>query len=461
MTNKSILEFDVSCLDGAVVELYHFGQVVDAGVCSSTSIRMSYTPASNGRYELNVKQTVAPGTPSYSNGSLEVTVDTLAPPAPITSTLSSDTNVLGDAVTSDQTLVFDGSSEPNTWVEFVSAPFSSSAELAVDQTGVWSLDYTATTLAEGSYGLIAKATDLAGNESANALNFAITVDITAPGNPTVNTLTTTDATPNVTGTYDNADNNYLTVTLNGTTYAQGINAELSVGGGTWQLQVPAPMAVGTYNVSVTSRDLAGNPSSDVTNNELQITSGGGVGFDGSACSGPDSDGDGVPDECDNCIGDKNPLQKDENRDGLGDRCDPTNITPYSPAYVKWNTYIKQWNFLELIAPGDEPMEVRVTVLNLLGQELIQTVVNIPAGSEMDVDINQLLRTACTDNNGPNCSGFSDSDGDGLIDSYGLVKVEFDNSDPDNSLVGRLTNYRPDPAGQPGVEGQSFSFAPDP
>ena len=181
---------------------------------------------------------------------------------------------------------------------------------------------------------------------------------------------------------------------------------------------------------------------------------------GSDDSGDDGSGGGDGDGGDSSgEGDGDGGDGSGDGDGDGDSGGPTtDATPSSPVYVKWNTYIRQWNFLELIAAGENPMEARLIVLNLLGQELIRTVVNIPAGSELDVDINQLLRTACTDSSSPNCDGFNDSDGDGLIDSYGLVRVEYDDSDPENRLVGRLTNYRPDPAGQPGVIGQSFSFA---
>src|SRR5690606_6309825 len=47
---------------------------------------------------------------------------------------------------------------------------------------------------------------------------------------------------------------------------------------------------------------------------------------GLACLG-DYDGDGVPDFWDNCIFVKNPDQRDSNGNGIGDACDTTNPNP--------------------------------------------------------------------------------------------------------------------------------------
>lgn len=53
------------------------------------------------------------------------------------------------------------------------------------------------------------------------------------------------------------------------------------------------------------------------------------------CSGPDTDGDGVPDACDNCRLVKNPDQADTDFDGRGDVCDNC-PTRYNPGWANSN-----------------------------------------------------------------------------------------------------------------------------
>jgi hypothetical protein len=94
-----------------------------------------------------------------------------------------------------------------------------------------------------------------------------TVDTTAPTG-TVTTLSTSDTTPPLSGTLGETGLT-VTVTVNG----QGPYTA-TVSGTTWTLAdntITPALAVGTYNVTLTITDAAGNAGNDSTNNELTIT----------------------------------------------------------------------------------------------------------------------------------------------------------------------------------------------
>ncbi len=125
----------------------------------------------------------------------------------------------------------------------------------------------------------------------------------------------------------------------------------------------------------------------------------------------------------------------------------------TPAHTKFNTYLNQWNYLELISAGSKPIDVRVRLFNLLGQELVSVVANLAANSQRDIDVNTLLKNACISH--PSlCTSFPDLDGNGVPDTYGLIRLEFEDSDPDRRLLGRMSNYRQNP----GASSFSFAFA---
>ena len=135
----------------------------------------------------------------------------------------------------------------------------------------------------------------------------------------------------------------------------------------------------------------------------------------------DSDGDGVSD------GDEIVEGTDEN--------DPGSVIERlsSPAYVKWNTFLGQSNFLELLASGSVAFDVLVTVYNLDGQIIRQTSIPLEPGVQRDLDINAMV---------------------GFTESYGLIRLDFDDSLLDSKLISRLSHYRLD-KDQPSY---SFAFA---
>ncbi|TAN71619.1 MAG: tail fiber protein [Methylobacter sp.] len=132
------------------------------------------------------------------------------------------------------------------------------------------------TLAAGAYAIGSvqvKQTDVAGNISAVGSNAtAITVDTTAPVVPTVAAQTTANTTPTITGTATVDAGDVLTVAVNGITYTAGAG-DLSLVGTAWTLVIPAgnALTIGTYNVTATVTDTAGNATGDATSGELVIT----------------------------------------------------------------------------------------------------------------------------------------------------------------------------------------------
>ena len=131
-------------------------------------------------------------------------------------------------------------------------------------------------LSENSYDVTAKVTDTAGNATSDATSGELVIDTTAPVVPTVNTLSTSDTTPTITGTATVGSGETLTVVVNGATYEN-----VTVSGGSWSIDTgTATVTSGTlgafvagnrYSVTATVTDTAGNGAVDTSSNEVTIT----------------------------------------------------------------------------------------------------------------------------------------------------------------------------------------------
>ncbi len=114
---------------------------------------------------------------------------------------------------------------------------------------------------------IDSAQDLAGNSqiSYNEVD-AIDVDTIAPV-VSINSLLTNDQSPELTGTIDDISA-IIQITVDGNNYIAANN-----GDGTWTLldnTIFPLLADGTYEIIISTTDLAGNVGNDVTTNELEI-----------------------------------------------------------------------------------------------------------------------------------------------------------------------------------------------
>ena len=122
-------------------------------------------------------------------------------------------------------------------------------------------------LEEGTYTVSATATDAAGNVGNDDTTDELVIDLTPPA-VTVDPLTTSDTTPQLSGTVSEGT---LEVTVGGNVYVEG-DGHLSVSDTIWTLQIPEEQALepGVYTVSATATDAAGNVGSDLTSEELVI-----------------------------------------------------------------------------------------------------------------------------------------------------------------------------------------------
>jgi len=141
---------------------------------------------------------------------------------------------------------------------------------------VWTLSIPAgNALGEGTYEVIATVADAAGNAASDSSASELVIDITPPAVPTVNSRTTCDTTPVLSGTATVQAGEILTITVSGATYtvipAAGIWT-LDLGTALPSSGTLAPFAVGVhaYDVTATVTDAAGNATSDSTSGELTI-----------------------------------------------------------------------------------------------------------------------------------------------------------------------------------------------
>lgn len=136
-------------------------------------------------------------------------------------------------------------------------------------SGAWSIQVTTAALAEGTYGLTATATDGAGNTSSQgATPTQMLVDRRAPSAPTFSQVPTVvnaaSSTVTVSGTAEaqSTVRLYRGATLLGTATAAG---------GAWSLSFTAStLPNGSYPLSATTMDTAGNTSSTATSASILV-----------------------------------------------------------------------------------------------------------------------------------------------------------------------------------------------
>ncbi|MCK6896213.1 BapA/Bap/LapF family large adhesin [Enterobacter bugandensis] len=173
---------------GSTVKIFDNG--VQIGSVIATGGAWSYTPSpalGNGPHTLTFTATDATGNASAPTAGYTINVDTLAPAAPVISSVIDDVgSVIGPVTstnpTNDTRPALSGTAEANATVRIYDG-ITLVGTVTADGNGNWTLPET-TTLTQGTHNFTATATDAAGNTSPASAVTTIIVDLTAPTAPT-------------------------------------------------------------------------------------------------------------------------------------------------------------------------------------------------------------------------------------------------------------------------------------
>jgi hypothetical protein len=232
---------------GSTVTLYDGTTAVGTGTATATgnwTVTTTSTLAA-GAHSITATAADAAGTVSAASGALSVTIDTLAPAIPSAPDLvaASDSGVSStDNITNVTRPTFTGTAEAGSTVTLLDG--TTVIGTGVATAGTWTI--TAATLAAGTHGIAARATDPAGNSSGVSNPLTITLDTMPPA--VTERLT---AIGRMSGTGDPSA--ALTLTEAGTTLATAA----ANSSGTWTTKLPA-LSLGSHNIAASETDTAGN-----------------------------------------------------------------------------------------------------------------------------------------------------------------------------------------------------------
>ncbi|MCM7674889.1 Ig-like domain-containing protein [Enterobacter chengduensis] len=174
---------------GTTVKIFDNG--VQIGSVTATGGAWSYTPSpalSNGPHTLTFTATDAVGNASAPTAGYVINIDTVAPGAPVITSVIDDVGsvtgpVTGTNPTNDARPTLNGTAEANATVRIYDG-ITLVGTVTADGSGNWTLPQTTIALTEGTHNFTATATDAAGNTSAASAVTTIIVDTIAPTAPT-------------------------------------------------------------------------------------------------------------------------------------------------------------------------------------------------------------------------------------------------------------------------------------
>ena len=187
-----------------------------------------------------------------------------APSAPTIASFTTDSGVVGDHITNDNTLTLTGSAAANSTVNVYDGATLLNSVVA-SASGTWT--YTTAALADGTHSLTATDT-VSGSTSAASTALSVTIDTTAPTGGTPNLATASDSGASATDNITDITSPTFTVALN-PTVAVGDTVQLLLGGSALAHNVThtitaADITAGSVSLAVTAGDLGADGSKSIS-----------------------------------------------------------------------------------------------------------------------------------------------------------------------------------------------------
>ncbi|MCK7359365.1 Ig-like domain-containing protein [Enterobacter roggenkampii] len=283
-TNDARPTFNGTGEIGATVHIIVDGSEIGTAVVNAQG-NWTFTPdtaLAEGPHAITFNATDAAGNTGTTTAPFNLTVDTIAPSAPVISTAADNAGSVQAPLTSgqstdDTTPTLTGTAAANATITIYENGQQVGTATA-NGSGAWSFT-PSTPLANGSHTWTATATDAAGNVSPASPGFTLVVDTTAPTTPVISQAiddvgtvtgaigsgqTTDDTVPRLIGTSEPfaTVNIYEGATLVGTGTADA--------SGSWSILLNTTLATGTHSFTARATDAAGNTSDPSTTFSLTI-----------------------------------------------------------------------------------------------------------------------------------------------------------------------------------------------
>jgi Ca2+-binding RTX toxin-like protein len=273
ITTDNTLTLTGTAAAGAAVKIYDGATLLGTTTASgggAWSFDTSTLPI--GAHSFTATATDAAGNTSAASSALSVAIQAVQLAAPVITSFSSDTGIVGDYITSDSTLTLSGTAMANTTVVIYDGA-SMLGSTSVNSSGNWS--YTTSSRSSGLHNFTATDLDGSGNTSAASSVFAVTVDRTAPNRAVITGFSPDTDTIGDGVTSASAINLIGTAEANATVrlYEGGqlLGSAVADDSGDWSFATGA-LTSGSHGFTARAVDAAGNVGRSSTTLSVQVTS---------------------------------------------------------------------------------------------------------------------------------------------------------------------------------------------